>query len=138
MRLYYIHKLLLNSNTPTHVCTLQDHVHQVSPAFILIYPCIGIGSIVFSVPLILYLSFSREFEHLHPLWLPHYLFLARHVLKTLVNNDMKVRYSYNTHVFLWTHADFSHHIAGLCKGTIVLFGRYSRCWSMEGTYVHCF
>lgn len=64
------------------------HVH---PALAVLFPLFAAAALAALLPLMMFLSFRREFAALHPAWPPHYLFLARRVFGALVrNNQMKV------------------------------------------------
>ncbi len=57
----------------------------------MLFPLFAAAALAALLPLMMFLSFRREFAALHPAWPPHYLFLARRVFGALVrNNQLKV------------------------------------------------
>lgn len=57
----------------------------------MLFPLFAAAALAALLPLMMFLSFRREFAALHPAWPPHYLFLAQRVFGALVrNNQMKV------------------------------------------------
>lgn len=64
------------------VHALQHAIH-VHHTLIMLFPLFGAAGLALLLPPILYLGFASEFASLHPLWPPHYLFLARRLLRAL-------------------------------------------------------
>ena len=75
---------------PTPHTHAQPYV-EVSPLFIGLYPLVGMGSLAAFVPFLTFLSFYDEFSRLHPLWPPHYAYLAARVGEALQRGNMKAR-----------------------------------------------
>ena len=73
----------------TLIHSVQDHL-DAYPALVVAYPLLGMGSLLLLVPLIVFLSFHREFEGLSPLYPPHFLFLLRRIAGASQQNNMKV------------------------------------------------
>lgn len=64
------------------VHALQHAIHA-HPAFTVLFPLSGATALALLLPPILYLSFASEFAGLHPAWPPHYIFLARRLMRAL-------------------------------------------------------
>lgn len=67
---------------PPPTCCTQHAIH-VHHTLIMLFPLFGAAGLALLLPPILYLGFASEFASLHPLWPPHYLFLARRLLRAL-------------------------------------------------------
>ncbi|KAL6783726.1 hypothetical protein ACKKBG_A05560 [Auxenochlorella protothecoides x Auxenochlorella symbiontica] len=68
---------------------IKDHL-RTSPNLVSLYPLLALGLIVTLLPPLMYLTLMDTFGVLHPLWPPHYIFIARQCLRTLRNNSLKV------------------------------------------------
>lgn len=60
------------------------------PHLNVLYPFLTVLALALLLPPVVYLSMTDTFPALHPLWPPHFAFIARHCLATLLQNNMKV------------------------------------------------
>ncbi|KAL4552876.1 hypothetical protein Ndes2526B_g02777 [Nannochloris sp. 'desiccata'] len=68
----------------------QDHI-QNNPSLMMLYPFVGVASIVAELPFLMYISLSSEFGPLHPLLRPSdYIFLLKKLASAAQRNNMKV------------------------------------------------
>jgi hypothetical protein len=56
----------------------------------ILYPFIGLASILATLPMFLYLSFASDFKRIHPLRPKDYAFLCRRLLFAAQQNNLKV------------------------------------------------